>query len=125
MPRAIIVSLVVCCIACSCATSPRPSLETILAGCAREAESYCHGFGRACRTPLSSETDVTAVREAIRRYTHDTGFIAEIRWVSKTRVIADVVQNPYFNLGLTNYCCKLKRSGSQWVVTSFEMISVA
>ncbi|PYK89963.1 MAG: hypothetical protein DME40_09365 [Verrucomicrobia bacterium] len=63
--------------------------------------------------------------EAIRQYTHDTGFVAEIRWVSKTRVIADVVQNPYFNLGITNYCCRLKRSGNRWVVTSFEKISIA
>ena len=105
MARAVAPHLMLCRALCSCATSRRPSLDTILAGSAREAESFCSGFARASRTPLGREADVAAVREAIRQYTHDTGFIAEIRWVSKTRVIADVVQNPYFNLGITNYCC--------------------
>src|SRR5205814_5193648 len=125
MARAVAPHLMLCRALCSCATSRRSSLDTILAGSAREAESFCSGFARASRTPLGREADVAAVREAIRQYTHDTGFIAEIRWVSKTRVIADVVQNPYFNLGITNYCCRLKRSGNRWVVTSFEKISIA
>jgi len=79
MARAVAAHLMLCWALCSCATSRRPSLDTILAGSAREAESFCSGFARASRTPLGREADVAAVREAIRQYTHDTGFIAEIR----------------------------------------------
>ena len=125
MLRAIIGAMLAC-LTVACSTNTRSDLPTILAATAKGAETACPGFARASRTPLGNEADVAAIRQTIREYTHDAGFVAEIRWLSRDRAVAAVVENPYFNLGMRDYCCKLKRSQSgHWVVASYELTEIA
>ncbi len=90
------------------------------------AEHSCPDFARASRKPLGTAADLAAIREAIRHHTHEAGIVGEIRWVSKTRVVAAVVIHPYANLGRSDYCCRLRcGSDGRWVVTDFEMTVIA
>src|SRR4051812_27385229 len=75
----------------------QPELAQILAGSVKGAESFCPDFAKAKRVDTGSELDI-AIRKAIEAYTHDSGFVAEVRLISPTRAVVAVVENPGFNL---------------------------
>jgi hypothetical protein len=110
--------------------------DAALAEVAKEVASTCPAFAKASKAPLGSPADLAAIRDSLSK--HESGDIAEIRWVSNSRVVVAFVKSlwvkpgplearPRFgNLATSTYCCELRRQpGGHWVLTRSQMLTIA